>query len=112
LRIPNTTNVAFDFVEGESLLLSMDMLGVAAASGSACTSGSLESSHVLNAMGVKAELTHGSVRFSLGRSNTEEEVDFLIKEMPSIVERMRSMSPLWDSKAQKGIDLDFDEKVC
>ncbi len=111
-RIPNTANVAFDFVEGESLLLSMDMLGIAAASGSACTSGSLESSHVLMAMGVKPELTHGSVRFSLGRSNTEEEVDYLIKEMPPIVERIRSMSPLWDSKAQKGIDLDFDEKVC
>jgi len=111
-RIPNTANVAFDFVEGESLLLSMDMLGIAAASGSACTSGSLESSHVLNAMGVKAELTHGSIRFSLGRSNTEEEVDYLIKEMPPIVERIRGMSPLWDSKEQKGIDLDFDEKVC
>ncbi len=111
-RIPNTANVAFDFVEGESLLLSMDMLGIAAASGSACTSGSLESSHVLMAMGVKPELTHGSVRFSLGRSNTEEEIDFLIKEMPPIVERIRGMSPLWDSKAQKGIELDFDEKVC
>ncbi|MFQ5465981.1 MAG: aminotransferase class V-fold PLP-dependent enzyme, partial [Thermodesulfobacteriota bacterium] len=88
-------NLSFEFVEGESLLLNLDMKGIAASSGSACTSGSLEPSHVLIAMGLTHELSHGSVRFSLGRENTAEEVDFLIEEMPPIVERMRAMSPLW-----------------
>jgi len=94
-RLPNTTNLSFEFVEGESLLLNLDMKGIAASSGSACTSGSLEPSHVLIAMGLTHELSHGSVRFSLGRENTAEEVDFLIEQMPPIVERMRAMSPLW-----------------
>ena len=94
-RLANTTNISFEFVEGESLLLNLDMKGIAASSGSACTSGSLEPSHVLLAMGLSHEMSHGSVRFSLGKSNTVEEVDFLLEAMPPIVERMRSMSPLY-----------------
>jgi len=94
-RLPNTANVSFEYVEGESLLLSLDMMGVAASSGSACTSGSLEASHVLLAMSLSHEMSHGSVRFSLGRRNTEAEIDYIIEIMPPIVERMRSMSPLY-----------------
>lgn len=94
-RLANTSNISFEFVEGESLLLNLDMKGIAASSGSACTSGSLEPSHVLVSMGMSHELSHGSVRFSLGRSNTIEEIDYLIDIMPPIVERMRSMSPLY-----------------
>jgi cysteine desulfurase len=109
-RLPNTANLSFEFVEGESLLLNLDMLGIAASSGSACTSGSLEPSHVLIAMGLEPEQSHGSVRFSLGRSNTAEDVDYLIEKMPSIVKRMRSMSPLWSSKEGKPADITFHEK--
>jgi cysteine desulfurase len=94
-RLPNTSNISFEFVEGESLLLNLDMKGIAASSGSACTSGSLEPSHVLVSMGLSHELSHGSVRFSLGKSNTVEEIDYLLEIMPPIVERMRSMSPLY-----------------
>ena len=94
-RLPNTSNISFEFVEGESLLLNLDMKGIAASSGSACTSGSLEPSHVLVSMGLTHELSHGSVRFSLGKSNTIEEIDYLLEIMPPIVERMRSMSPLY-----------------
>lgn len=97
-RIPNTANISFEFVEGESLLLNLDMMGVATSSGSACTSGSLEPSHVLIAMGLSHEMSHGSVRFSLGRSNTDEDIDYIIETMPPIVERMRMMSPLYDAK--------------
>ena len=106
-RIPNTTNISFEFIEGEGLLLSLDMLGVATSSGSACTSGSLEPSHVLLAMGLTHEMSHGSVRFSLGRSNTEADVDLILKEMPPIVERMRSMSPMWDAKTGGASGLTF-----
>ena len=94
-RLPNTSNISYEFVEGESLLLSLDMKGVAASSGSACTSGSLEPSHVLLAMSLSHEMSHGSVRISLGKSNTEQEIDYLIEIMPPIVARMRSMSPLY-----------------
>jgi cysteine desulfurase len=111
-RLPNTANLSFEFIEGESLLLNLDMFGVAASSGSACTSGSLEASHVLVAMGLKPEQYHGSIRFSLGRSNTKEDVDFVIEKMPAIVEKIRSMSPLWDAKAGKGIELDFSANSC
>lgn len=95
LRLPNTLNVSFNFIEGESLLLFFDMKGIAASSGSACTSGSLEPSHVMNAMGVDIVLAHSSVRFSFSADNTEEEVDYILAELPPIVQRLREMSPLY-----------------
>jgi cysteine desulfurase len=95
-RLPNNVNVSIRFVEGESLLLSLDMQGIAASSGSACTSGSLDPSHVLLAMGLVHEIAHGSLRFSLGRQNTEEEIDYVLEQLPKIVERLRMMSPLYD----------------
>ncbi len=95
LRLPNTLNVSFNFIEGESLLLFFDMKGIAASSGSACTSGSLEPSHVMKAMGVDIVLAHSSVRFSFSADNTEEEVDYILAELPPIVQRLREMSPLY-----------------
>jgi cysteine desulfurase len=96
LRLPNNVNVSIEFVEGESLLLSLDMLGIAASSGSACTSGSLDPSHVLLAMGLPHEIAHGSLRFTLGRQNTEEDVTYVLEHLPKIVERLRKISPLYD----------------
>lgn len=93
-RLPDNVAVRFSFIEGESILLSLDMMGVAASSGSACTAKTLEPSHVLLAMGLKHEEAHGSVLFTLGRQNTEEEVDYVAQIMPGIVERLRAMSPL------------------
>lgn len=95
-RLPNNVNVSIRFVEGEALLLSLDMLGIGASSGSACTSGSLDPSHVLLAMGISHEVAHGSLRFSLGRQNTEEDIDYVLEHLPKIVDRLRSMSPLYD----------------
>lgn len=92
-RLPNTTNISFQFIEGESILYHISDLGIAASSGSACTSGSLEPSHVIRAMGVPFTAAHGSTRFSLSRYTTEEEIDYVIKEMPAIVERLRALSP-------------------
>jgi len=94
-RLPNTTSIAFEFVEGESILLMMNELGICASSGSACTSGSLEPSHVLRAMGVPFTAAHGSIRFSLSVYNTEDEVDYVIEKLPPVIERLRSMSPFW-----------------
>ncbi len=94
-RLPNNVNVSIRYVEGESLLLSLDMIGIAASSGSACTSGSLDPSHVLLAMGLSHEIAHGSLRFSLGRQNTEDEIEVVLKELPKIVDRLRAMSPLY-----------------
>ena len=91
-RLPNTTNISFDYVEGEAILLLLDRLGVCASSGSACTSGSLEPSHVLRAMGVPFTSVHGSIRFSLSRYNTTEEIDTVIREMPGIIRRLRDIS--------------------
>ncbi len=99
-RLPNTTNISFEFVEGEAILLLMNELGICASSGSACTSGSLQPSHVLRAMGVPFTMAHGSVRFSLSINNTEEEVDFVIDHMPAIIERLRGMSPFWNDATQ------------
>jgi cysteine desulfurase len=95
-RLPNTTNISFEFVEGEAILLLMDDYGICASSGSACTSGSLQPSHVLRAMGGPFTMAHGSIRFSLSIYNTEEEIDFVIEKLPSIIERLRSMSPYWN----------------
>ncbi|RJR39840.1 MAG: cysteine desulfurase NifS [Desulfobacteraceae bacterium] len=94
-RLPNTTNISFESVEGEAILLMMDELGICASSGSACTSGSLQPSHVLRAMGVPFTMAHGSVRFSLSVYNTDEEIEFVIRELPPIIEKLRSMSPFW-----------------
>jgi cysteine desulfurase len=98
-RLPNTTSIAFEYVEGESILLLMDEFGICASSGSACTSGSLEPSHVLRAMGVPFTAAHGSIRFSLSTYNTEEEIDVIIEKLPPIIERLRELSPFW-KKAQ------------
>jgi cysteine desulfurase len=95
LRLPNTTNISFEFVEGEGILLLMDESGICASSGSACTSGSLQPSHVLRAMGVPFTMAHGSIRFSLSVYNTEEEVDHVIEKLPPIIARLRSLSPYW-----------------
>ena len=92
-RLPNTTNISFEYVEGEAILLLLDRHGICASSGSACTSGSLEPSHVLRAMGVPFTAAHGSIRFSLSRYSTEEEVDFTIQKMPEIIHRLRELSP-------------------
>jgi cysteine desulfurase len=93
-RLPNNANVRFSFIEGESLILSLDMLGVACSSGSACTSKTLEPSHVLLAIGLKHEEAHGSLLFTLGKQNTEEDVDYVVNVMPDIVKRLRAISPL------------------
>ncbi len=111
-RIPNTLNLSFEYAEGESLLLNLDMKGIAASSGSACTSGTLEPSHVLVAMGVPLEASHSSVRFSLGRGNTAEDIDYVIEALPAMVERMRSMSPLYSTITGKATDLKFSETSC
>lgn len=95
-RLPGNVNISFEGVEGESLLLYLDMKGISASSGSACTSGSLDPSHVLLAIGLPHEVAHGSLRLSLCESNTEEEIDYIISCVPEIIERLRSMSPLWE----------------
>jgi len=92
-RLPNTTNISFEYIEGEAILLMLDKYGICASSGSACTSGSLEPSHVLRAMGVPFTAAHGSIRFSLSRYNTEDEIDYTIEKMPQIVKKLRKLSP-------------------
>ncbi len=94
-RLPNTTNISFEYVEGEAILLHMNRHRICASSGSACTSGSLEPSHVLRAMGVPFTAAHGSIRFSLSVYNTEEEIDFVLDKMPQIIAQLRQMSPFW-----------------
>ncbi len=94
-RLPNTTSISFEYVEGEAILLMMNEFGICASSGSACTSGSLEPSHVLRAMGVPFTAAHGSIRFSLSIYNTEEEIDFIVEKLPPIIERLRELSPFW-----------------
>ena len=94
-RLPNTSNISFESIEGEGILLLLDQFGICASSGSACTSGSLQPSHVLRAMGVPFTMAHGSVRFSLSVYNTEEEVDVVIEKLPPIIARLRDLSPYW-----------------
>lgn len=95
-RLPGNSNISFRFIEGEGLLLNLDLQGICASSGSACTSGSLEPSHVLLAVGLPHEIAHGSLRISIGKYNTKEEIDYLVEKLVEIVERLRSMSPLYD----------------
>jgi cysteine desulfurase len=103
-RLPNTLNIGFEYVEGESILIMLSELGVCASSGSACTSGSLEPSHVMSSMAVPQTYAHGSIRFSFSVYNTEEEVDLVLKEMPPIIERLRAISPFADGKPLFGMD--------
>jgi cysteine desulfurase len=100
-RLSNNVNFCFEYVEGESILLNLDLMGVAASSGSACTSASLEASHVLLAMGVPPEVAHGSLRLTLGYDNTEQEIDYVLSILPEIIERMRAMSPLYAAAAKQ-----------
>jgi len=100
-RLPNTSSIAFEYVEGEAILLMMNEHGICASSGSACTSGSLEPSHVLRAMGVPFTAAHGSIRFSLSRYSTEDEIDKILEVLPPIIERLRELSPFW-KKAMSG----------
>jgi len=95
LRIPGTTNMAFHYVEGESIVLALDMEGISVSTGSACTTGSAEPSHVLSAMGVPPADAQGSVRFGLGRENTIEDVERVLTVLPGVIERLRRMSPLY-----------------
>lgn len=99
-RLPNTTNIGFKYIEGEAILLSLDQYGICASSGSACTSGSLEPSHVLRAMGLPYTTLHGSIRFSLSRYTTDAEVDRVLEVMPGIVERLRALSPFNNDQAE------------
>ena len=95
-RLPGNVNFSFEYIEGESLLLSLDMIGISASSGSACTSGSLDPSHVLLCMGLPHEIAHGSLRLSLGDFNSEDEIDYVVQNLVVIVDRLRKMSPLYD----------------
>jgi len=97
-RLPNTANVAFEFIEGEGILLLLNKEGVAASSGSACTSGSLEPSHVLRAMNIPYTAAHGAIRFSLSRDSTDDEVDHVLSVMPGIVDKLRGISPFWSKE--------------
>ena len=99
-RLPNNADFSFDYIEGESILFSLDLAGIAVSSGSACSSGSLEPSHVLIACGVPEEVAHGSIRFTFGKENTVEEVDYTVDKLKEIVARLRAMSPLFDLKGE------------
>jgi len=100
-RVPNTSNVGFEYIEGEAILLYLNEMGIAASSGSACSSGSLEPSHVLRAMGVPFTAAHGSIRFSLSRFTTGKEIDYTISVLPGVIERLLEISPFWDSAAKR-----------
>ena len=106
-RLPNTTNAAFHFIEGEGILYQLDLHGICASSGSACTSGSLDPSHVLRAMHVPFTAVHGSIRFSLSSETTEEEIDKVVSVMPEIVANLRKLSPYWDNAKQAPRDGDL-----
>ena len=100
-RLPNNINISVQFIEGESLLIMLDMAGICASSGSACTSGSLDPSHVLLAIGLPHEIAHGSLRMTLGEENTKEDMDFVVDKLKEIVEKLRTMSPLYEDFVKK-----------
>ena len=100
-RLPGNANISFKFIEGEALLLNLDMKGICASSGSACTSGSLEPSHVLLAIGLQHEVAHGSLRITIGDENTKEDIDFLVDTLIEVVEKLRNMSPLYEDFIKK-----------
>jgi cysteine desulfurase len=102
-RLPNTSNISFEYVEGESILLHLDRFGICASSGSACTSGSLEPSHVLRAMGVPFTAAHGSIRFSLSVYNTDQDVEYVLEHLPRIIADLRAMSPFWQEAVQEDV---------
>ena len=106
-RIPNTSNVAFHYIEGEGILYQLDLEGICASSGSACTSGSLDPSHVLRAMHIPFTAVHGSIRFSLSDETTEADIDHVIEVMPKIVANLRKLSPYWDNENQRPMDMDL-----
>ena len=106
-RVPNTTNIGFEYIEGEAILLYLDEKKIAASSGSACSSGSLEPSHVLRAMGVPFTSAHGSIRFSLSRFVTEKEIDYVLSVMPGIVTTLRDISPYWDNEKQRPLPINL-----
>jgi cysteine desulfurase len=97
-RLPNNVNFSIKYIEGESILLNLDMLGIAVSTGSACTSSSLEPSHVLLAIGLSHEIAHGSLRITLGRWTKEDEINYFLEQLPPVVEKLRAMSPLYDKK--------------
>ena len=100
-RLPNNVNFCFRFIEGESMLIMLDMVGICGSSGSACTSGSLDPSHVLLAIGLPHEIAHGSLRLTLGEDTTKEQIDYVVDELSRIVAKLRSMSPLYEDYAKK-----------
>ncbi|WP_353893181.1 cysteine desulfurase NifS [Proteinivorax hydrogeniformans] len=109
-RLPSNVNVSIEFIEGEALILSLDMEGIAASSGSACTSGSLDPSHVLMHMGLSHQTAHGSLRLTLGKGNTDEDIDYVLDRVPKIVERLRSMSPLYGNQIKRGSECPCTQK--
>jgi cysteine desulfurase len=98
-RVPNTTNIYFDGIEGESLVIALDLKGLAVSTGAACSSGAIEPSHVLTAMGLRSERAKSSIRFSLGKQNTAEDIDFALAVVPQTVARLRELSPVWSKLA-------------
>ncbi|MDR9830587.1 cysteine desulfurase NifS [Vibrio sp. FNV 38] len=106
-RVPNTSNIAFEYVEGEALLLLLNQVGIATSSGSACTSGSLEPSHVMKAMDIPLTAAHGTLRFSLSKHTCEQEILHVINQLPAIVERLRMLSPYWDNQTNTAYDDQF-----
>ncbi|MPN60726.1 Cysteine desulfurase NifS [bioreactor metagenome] len=97
-RLPNTSSISFEYIEGESILMLLDILNICASSGSACTTGSLEPSHVLRAMDLPYTAAHGTIRFSLSKYNTADEIDFVVESLPPVIERLRSISPYWEER--------------
>src|SRR5207249_8933977 len=95
-RVPNTTNIYFDYIEGEALIIALDLKGLALSTGAACSSGAIEPSHVLTAMGLRPDRARASIRFSFGKQNTAEDVDFAIQLVPGSVDRLRELSPLYN----------------